>query len=265
VSGGLPQLDASVMQALRDVATPAALGIARIFACFAWLPWLASGAMPSRLLRVLVAVFVLMGLWPVTEAWQPLPGTSVALAMGREAVLGTLLGLLLALPFHVFHAVGSLVDTQRGASVSAMLDPLTGIEATELANLMQMASVVVFLVAGGLLPLLEVLAQSYVVVPMGSDMLPDLATVHTFAQLLFSAALRIAAPVALLLFLVDVLLGVLSRFAQQLNAFSVALAVKSLLAFLALLVYLMQVMADQVPAIWQAWPALRGLQPLGAG
>jgi len=265
MSGGLSQLDTSVLQAMGDYATPAAMGMARLVPCFAWLPWLAAGALPSRLLRVLVALVVLIGLWPVTETWEQVRGIGVAWGMGREAIVGTILGLLLALPFLVFHAIGSLVDTQRGAGVGAMLDPFTGVEATELANLMQMASVVVFLLGGGMLPLLEVLQQSYALVPMGSDVLPDLGAIHGFVGIVLVAALRMAAPVLLLLFLVDVLLGVLSRFAQQLNAFSVALAVKSLLAFLALLLYLMQLMADQVPTLWHAWPALRGLQPWVAG
>ncbi|MBJ7517656.1 MAG: flagellar biosynthetic protein FliR, partial [Stenotrophomonas sp.] len=171
------------------------------------------------------------------------------------------LGLLLALPYHVFHAIGSVIDTQRGAGVGAMLDPLTGVEATEMANLLQMMSAVVFLVAGGLVPLLEAIQGSYVLVPMGGSFLPELSGMHSFVDIVLSAAMRMAAPVLLLLLLVEILLGVISRFAQQLNAFSVSLAVKSMLAFAAMLVYFMLSMTDQVPALWRQYPALRGLLP----
>lgn len=253
-------LDTLIISTLGQQAVPVVLGVARLIACLAWLPFLSSGVMPSRLLRMVLALVLLIGLWPVTygiEAPQALGG--LAWAVLREVVVGTVMGLMLALPFHVFHAVGAIVDTQRGAGVGAMLDPLTGVEATELANLLQLFSAVVFLVAGGMLPLMEAVQGSYVLVPMGSAFLPDIASLHTFVDIVLSAALRMSAPVLLLLFLVELLLGVLSRFAQQLNAFSVALAVKSFLAFLALLFYLMMTMTEQVPVLWRTWPALRGL------
>lgn len=259
---GMSPLDGAVMQALGEYAVPATLGLARLLACFAWLPYLSSGAIPSRMLRTVLALAVLVGLWPVTgsvQAHADMP--SLALAALREAMAGTVLGLMLALPYHVFHAIGSVIDTQRGAGVGAMLDPLTGVEATEMANLLQMMSAVVFLVAGGLVPLLEAVQGSYVLVPMGSRFLPDLSSIHQFVDIVLSAAVRMASPVLLLLLLVEILLGVISRFAQQLNAFSVSLAVKSVIAFAAMLVYFMAAMTDQVPALWRHYPALRGLLP----
>lgn len=262
----LTSLDSAFIQALGEHAVPATLGLARLLACFAWLPYLSSGAIPSRMVRVILALVVLIGLWPVTDAApRPLDMPSLGLAVLREAMAGTVLGLMLALPYHVFHAIGSVIDTQRGAGVGAMLDPLTGVEATEMANLLQMMSAVVFLVAGGMVPLLEAVQGSYVLVPMGGRFLPDLASIHGFMDIVLSAAIRMAAPVLLLLLLVEILLGVVSRFAQQLNAFSVSLAMKSVLAFAAMLVYLMLALTEQVPALWRQYPALRGIVPGGAG
>jgi len=253
-------LDAQLMQALSGYLAPAALGLTRLLTCFAWLPYLGAGAIPSRLLRLCVALVVLVGLWPVTELGdRPTDLMGMALATAREALVGTALGLMLALPYHVFHAVGSLLDTQRGAGVGAMMDPLSGVEATEMANLLQMMSAVVFLLAGGLLPLLQAVQQSYALVPIGADFVPVVGALHTLMDVVLGAALRMAAPVILLLFLVEIMLGVLSRFAQQLNAFSVSLAVKSIIAFAALLVYLMGTITGQVPALWQQYPALRVL------
>lgn len=258
----LTPLDAALIAALGDHAVPAALGIARLLPCIAWLPYLGAGALPSRTARVLLVLVVLVGMWPVTADLQRPQGLpALALAAMTEAIIGTVLGLMLALPYHAFHAVGSIIDTQRGAGVGALLDPLTGVEATETANLLQMFSAVVFLVAGGLVPLMEAIHGSYTLVPMGGAFLPDPSSLHGFMDIVFSAAARMAAPVLVLLFLVEVVLGVLSRFAQQLNAFSVSLALKSFLALLAMLFYFMQVMADQVPALWRLHPPLRALLP----
>jgi type III secretion protein T len=204
----------------------------------------------------------MIGMWPVTESVaRPSDTLGLLFALFSEALIGTMLGLMLALPYHVFHALGSIIDSQRGASVGAMLDPLSGVEATELANLLQMFSAVVFLVAGGLVPLLEAVQASYTLIPMGTRVVPELGSVHSFVDVMLSAAMRMAAPVLLLLFLVEIVLGVLSRFAQQMNAFSVSLAVKSFLAFLAMLFYLMLVMTDQVPVLWRTYSPLRVLLP----
>lgn len=63
------------------------------------------------------------------------------------------------------------------------------------------------------------------------------------------------------MFLVEILLGTLSRFAQQLNPFSISLAVKSLIAFIALFLYLMPTITRQVPLIRDSTDALKLLLP----
>ncbi|MBJ7517718.1 MAG: flagellar biosynthetic protein FliR, partial [Stenotrophomonas sp.] len=86
-------LDGALLEALGEYAVPATLGLARLLACFAWLPYLSSGAVPSRMVRTVLALAVLIGLWPVTESLQR-PGDmpSLALAALREVMAGTVLG-----------------------------------------------------------------------------------------------------------------------------------------------------------------------------
>lgn len=249
----LSPLDLEIIGLLGDQAGKAVLGMARVLTCFAWLPYLSSGAISSKMTRSAVALLVVIGIWPVVEnvAVPPTMPEFFA-AAGVEVLVGTALGLMMALPFHAFHAFGAIVDNQRGASISSALDPLNGIEATETANLLQMFSAVIFLQTGGLDEVLQVIHNSYGLAPAGARFFPDAASVHAYMGNLLAAAVRMSAPVLLLLFLMEIVLGILSRFAQQMNAFSVALAVKSLLAFLALLVYLMPVMIGEVPALWGA-------------
>jgi type III secretion protein SpaR/YscT/HrcT len=244
-------IDAEVLHLIGAHTNRIILGMARIGACFAWVPYLSSGAIPSKLTRSVLALTVLIGIWPVTAANPDSePVTGMLLALGMEALIGTAIGLTVAFPFMVFHGFGAMVDNQRGASVSSMLDPVSGIEATEMANFLQMFSLVVFLMSGGLTSLLEVVHGSYRAIPMGARFVPDMGSVHAYMGTLLAAALRMAAPVLLLLLVLELFLGVLSRFAQQMNAFSVSLTVKSFVAFLALLVYLMPTMVTQVDALW---------------
>lgn len=246
----LSPLDAELVALVREHAVPAILGMARIGACFIWIPYLSPGVMPSKLSRSVIALMIVIGLWPLPSVVM-LPQDMLAMAGAtlREALIGSAIGLVVALPFHIFHGMGAIIDNQRGAGIGAMLDPVSGVDATESANLIQMMSVVVFLATGGLVHLLEVLQASYSLAPMGAGIALDLNALQTYAGRVLSGALRMALPVLLLLFLVEMFLGVLSRFAQQMNAFSVSLAVKSFIAFLALLFYLMPTVTTQVPQI----------------
>lgn len=254
----LSALDTELVALARDHGLPALLGMARIGACLVWIPHLSPGVMPAKMTRTVVAMMILIGLWPSTAgATVPPDILSMAGVVLREVLIGTAIGLVVALPFHIFHGMGAIIDNQRGAGIGAMLDPVSGMEATETSNLLQLMSVVVFLATDGMIVLLEVIQDSYVLIPMGGVLALDLARVQDFAGTLLAGAVRMALPVLLLLFLVEVLLGVLSRFAQQMNPFSISLAVKSYIAFIALLFYLMPTVAQQVPLIRDSTDALQ--------
>lgn len=254
----LSALDTELVALARDHGVTALLGMARIGACLAWVPYLSPGVMPGKVTRTVVAMMVLIGLWPSTAgAVVPPDIVSTVVVVLREVLIGSAIGLVVALPFQIFHGMGAIVDNQRGAGVGAMLDPVSGVEATELANLLQLMSVVVFLATDGMIVLLEVIQDSYLLIPMGGGMTLELDRLHAYAATLLAGAVRMALPVLLLLFLVEVLLGTLSRFAQQMNPFSLSLAIKSFIAFIALLFYLMPTLTTQVPLIRDSTDALQ--------
>ncbi|MGC8170069.1 flagellar biosynthetic protein FliR, partial [Salmonella enterica] len=59
-------------------------------------------------------------------------------------------------------------------------------------------------------------------------------------------ALVLASPVLAVLLLSEIILGLLSRFAPQMNAFAISLTVKSLLALFILLIYFSPVLSPGV-------------------
>jgi type III secretion system export apparatus protein len=258
----LTPLDRDLIALVHDHALPVLLGMARIGMIFFFLPYLSSGAISSKVARTAVSVAVLIGMWPVTATAQiPKDAVGMLFATGTEMLVGTAIGLLVSLPFHVFHALGAIIDNQRGASISAAVDPLSGIEATETANLLNMLGTVVFLASGGMLAILKIIQASYALVPMGARWVVRDAPVTQYFGLLLAESLRMAMPVLLVLFLVEVFLGVLSRFAEQMNPFAVSLGVKSFVAFLAFLTYGMWMLVDEVPALWRLHDGLELIGP----
>lgn len=234
----------------------ASLAMVRVMACFAWLPFLASGTIVSMMVRMTVSLWVVIGLWPVIAAVQVPHGTiAMVWAVGREGLIGMALGLVMALPFQALHAFGAIIDNQRGANIGSSLDPVSGVDATESATLMQMLGMAMFLAVGGMTEMLEALRLSFVAIGLDGEVQWSVQRLSGYIGALMLAALRMSAPVVCLLMLVEILLGVLSRFAQQMNAFSVALAVKSLVAFCALLAYFTTAITENLFDLWHAHSA----------
>ena len=116
---------------------------------------------------------------------------------------------------------GHLTGFQIGFAYSSLVDPQSGARNGVLSALYANLVVMVFLVIDGHHQLLQALAASYSALPIGGsawaatgELAPLVArTLGT----VFVIGVRIAAPVVLVLFVVEVALGLLSRVAPQLN------------------------------------------------
>ncbi|MGC3029866.1 type III secretion system export apparatus subunit SctT [Burkholderia sp. DN3021] len=224
----------------------ASLGFARMAPVFFILPFLNSNVL-NGVVRTSVTMVVALGLWPhqvdSLPSFQTLP---FLLMIVREVGVGVLLACLLVWPFWVFHALGSIIDNQRGATLSSSIDPANGVDTSELANLFNLFAAAVYLQGGGMTLMLDVMSQSYQLCdPLGACALALPPLLGLINQII-AQALVLASPVVAALLLSEVVLGLLSRFAQQMNAFSVSLTVKSAIALLIILIYFRPVMPDRV-------------------
>ncbi|MCD3082962.1 SPI-1 type III secretion system export apparatus protein SpaR, partial [Salmonella enterica subsp. enterica serovar Enteritidis] len=84
-----------------------------------------------------------LGVWPHALNEAP-PFLSVAMIplVLQEAAVGVMLGCLLSWPFWVMHALGCIIDNQRGATLSSSIDPANGIDTSEMANFLNMFAAV---------------------------------------------------------------------------------------------------------------------------
>ncbi|UTH74100.1 type III secretion system export apparatus subunit SctT [Chromobacterium sp. IIBBL 290-4] len=240
-------------------AATAALGFARVGPVFFILPFLNSNVL-TGVARSAIAMLVAQGVWPhEAGAAMPVDMPPFPLLLLRETMIGLLLGVLLAWPFWVFHVLGSVIDNQRGATFSSSVDPANGVDTSELANLFNLFSAVIYLQGGGMALMLEMFAQSYRLCDPLSAGMPALQPVLGVAGRIMGKAVVLASPMIAALLLTEMTLGLLSRFAQQLNAFSVAMTVKSLVALIILLLYFEPVLSRAVgqlsvhPAALSVW------------
>lgn len=160
----------------------------------------------------------------------------------KEAIIGGLLGYLAGLFFHTIAALGHLIDHQRGASFASLMDPATGSQSTPMGALFTQITITLFFVSGGFMIFLSGLYESYRIWPIDTYWPHfDPAFTKFFLSKLdemFTLAFLLASPLLIALFLSELGLGLINRFAPQLNVFFLSMPIKSALALTILLFYL---------------------------
>lgn len=185
--------------------------------------------------KVAFAVWLAIVLWFVTPVSPILPATPIlfVLTLIAEVALGFLIGFICNVLFIAVQSAGEIIDLQMGLSVASALDPVFGAVISIIGRLTFFAALIVFLLFNGHHFLLSAFHQSFAVLPAGK--IGNFATYNLVNQLmglgaaLWMTAIKIAAPVILLIFLSDFTFGIVSRVAPQVNVFMLGFQVKPVL------------------------------------
>lgn len=145
-----------------------------------------------------------------------------------QVVIGAALGFLTRLLFAAIETAGGLLDLFGGFALSASYDPLTTTMTTVLGKFYAVLCTTLIFATNAHLVIFGGFLRSFSSVPLDAGVsLGRLGGTLTHATTeMFIAALQIAGPLILVLFIADVGLGVLNRIAPQLNAFTMSFPVK---------------------------------------
>jgi flagellar biosynthetic protein FliR len=157
------------------------------------------------------------------SAIVPTPPLTTALALTamliREASIGLALGLAVRMLTAVAEFAGELGSYQSGMSAGAMVDPVSGVRNTQIAAVYTNLTIVICFVTNAHHVFLRALVASYEQVPMGlGSVQPALAgTVAHMLGFVFIFGMRLAAPMLVVLLLVEVVIGLMTKVAPSLN------------------------------------------------
>lgn len=168
-------------------------------------------------------------------------GLQWVLLFAKEAFIGFVIGFFFGLFLWAFESAGIIIDTQIGASMAMVYDPISGHQVTLYGEFIGRWIHFLFIVSGGLLFLTIAIVESYVVWPL-DQMLPSFQRISfsVFTEefgFLFTLMVMISAPVLVVIFIVDLSLGLINRFAKRLDIIFISMAVKNLAGLL--MVFLM--------------------------
>lgn len=201
---------------------------ARIFAWSLVAPPVATAGVPA-IVKTVLSVALSLPLLPAARLHIPAAdAASIASTAVLQVVIGVALGFLTRVVFAAVEAAGSLLDVVGGFSLSAAYDPLSTTMTSIFGRFYGLLCTTLIFASNLHLVIFAGFLRTFSAVPLDAGMsLSRLSRALTMCTTeMFLAALQIAGPLVVVLFIADVALGVLNRIAPQLNAFSMSFPVK---------------------------------------
>jgi flagellar biosynthetic protein FliR len=186
---------------------------------------------PSQI-KAILAVAIALAVTPsLQSSAPPLDSAVVISAAVQQVVVGAALGFITALLFAAFQSAGDMLDLFGGFQMAALYDPLAGAQAAVFGRFYNLLATTLLFGSDAHQLVIRGFATSYQAVPLtGIISLADLDRVLTTGiTTLIVSALQVAGPLIAVLFCADMALGLLTRVAPALNAFSLGFPAKILL------------------------------------
>ncbi len=163
------------------------------------------------------------------RASMPIFSTASGLlvVIAKEVSFGAAVGYVCRWIFDASTFAGQLIATSMGLSMASVIDPSTESQTMALSEIKHILALLLFLAADGHLLLLKIVTASFDVVPLdrldwfaqGGSMFKFLTTMTSE---ILSTAVKIAAPVVAVVFVVNITFGLVSKAVPQMNVFAVS-------------------------------------------
>lgn len=212
----------------------------RLTGLFLFAPMLGGVAIPMRI-KAMLALGLSFCIYPAL-LWSGTPSQanlqmvighdlslwSLGPMIAMELAIGAVLGLGAVMPVIGLQMGGRVMDLQLGLGAAGLFNPELGEESGIISEFLFMFAVAVFVIMGGHLVLFKTLISSFDHIPLGGfsvnakiiDLMVGLLSVA------FDLAIRIAAPILCMMFLVSIAMGFLQKTVPQLNILSIGFALR---------------------------------------
>jgi flagellar biosynthesis protein FliR len=204
--------------------TPLLWPFLRTLALFSALPVLGQRPVPARI-RVALAFLIALA----AQAMLPempriaLDSPQMVGAVAQQVVIGVSLCFAVRIVFAAIEFAGELIGLQMGLNFAGFFDPMTGGESTAVSQFFGISISWLFIVINGHLLLISAVVQSFNAFPVGPEPFAFLRALQpqVWGAEIFRLGLWIALPLVAMLLFVNLVLGIISRVAQQMNVFAI--------------------------------------------
>ena len=137
----------------------------RSFGFFLILPFLEAGA--GVFLKAILSLLTAFIFWPTMTQVVDMSDIT-ALTCIQEIIIGTILGTSILLPIIAAEIFGDIFDTGRGMTLGQIVDPFNGAQLSYTSFLTKWFFITLFFTSGGLMILLNLLRESFKIIPCGA-------------------------------------------------------------------------------------------------
>ena len=222
---------------------------ARLLGFFRMAPVFNRKEMPGmvKLGLILLMTIVLTG---ITKPDVTIIKESFALSILLNIVVGALIGYVAQLILLAIDAGGDMVNMQMGLSSAMVLDPTTSSQVSIVGKCFQFLGLLIFIQLGGIYWLIQALVHSIEIFPLDATLMPlqqlvNLDYVAKLSSNVLYMGLQIASPILLATLGQDIILGVISKTAPQVNVFQLSFLFKPVLGS-AIMVWILPMLVNVI-------------------
>ena len=175
---------------------------------------------------------------------------SFILSILLNFAVGAMIGYLAQLILIAVDAGADMINMQMGLSSAMVLDPTTSSQVSILTRIMSLLGVLIFIHIGGIYWLLRAFMRSFEIFPLFATSVPlkELVNMDYLVKLssnVLFMGLQIASPILLATLGQDIILGVISKTAPQVNVFQLSFLFKPVLGA-AIMVWILPMLLDVI-------------------
>jgi flagellar biosynthetic protein FliR len=181
--------------------------------------------------KIGLTVLLALGLLPAVQVPESVAASGLVVVVLHEVAVGLALAFVLQALVAAAEFAGHLSSYQIGFSYGATIDPTSGVRSTLLVSLYGMLATLAFFAVNGHHALLRALSQSYAGLPIGAGQVSEslVTAVRDIFALVFVVGVRLAAPVLIVLVIVELAIGLISRSAPSLTFIVIGYPIRTIL------------------------------------
>lgn len=178
----------------------------------------------------LVIILTIM-ITPLVNPGMPPKDVSPMLLWVLNFAVGAIIGYIAQLIILAIESGGDMINTQMGLSSAMVMDPSSNSQTSILSRMITLMGICIFIQLGGLYWLFNALIRSFEIFPVYAVHIPlekiiNLDYLVKMTSNVLYMGLQIASPVLLATLGQDIILGVISKTAPQVNVFQLSFLFK---------------------------------------
>ena len=215
---------------------------ARLVGLFRLAPVFSKSEIPT-LVKISFAIICTIVLIGLLKPSAPAVDTPIFFCLFLNFVFGAMIGFVANVILAAVLAGGDMINTQMGMSSAMVMDPSTKGQVSIMANYFSTLAMLIFIYSGGIYWLINAIVESFNLFPMYStdfhfENIINLQYLSDITANILFTGLHIAAPVLLATLGQDIILGIISKTAPQINVFQMSFLFKPVMGAFILIVIL---------------------------